>query len=94
MSGVMCGEETGLLNAMEGERVLRHARPPFPRVSGFWGKPTVVNNVETLWDVPYIVTHGDDWYKGLSRSEDGGMKIYGVSRKVKLPGALERLVFP
>jgi NADH-quinone oxidoreductase subunit F len=85
----MCGEETGLLNALEGKRAVPRARPPFPQVSGLWGKPTVVNNVETLCNVPHIVTHGADWYKGLSRSEDGGTKIYGVSGKVKRPGAWE-----
>jgi NADH-quinone oxidoreductase subunit F len=85
----MCGEETGLLNALEGKRATPRARPPFPQVSGLWGKPTIVNNVETLCNVPHIVTHGADWYKGLSRSEDGGTKIYGVSGKVKRPGAWE-----
>jgi NADH-quinone oxidoreductase subunit F len=85
----MCGEETGLLNALEGKRAVPRARPPFPQVSGLWGKPTIVNNVETLCNVPHIVTHGADWYKGLSRSEDGGTKIYGVSGKVKRPGAWE-----
>lgn len=85
----MCGEETGLLNALEGKRATPRARPPFPQVSGLWGKPTIVNNVETLCNVPHIVTHGAAWYKGLSRSEDGGTKIYGVSGKVKRPGAWE-----
>jgi NADH-quinone oxidoreductase subunit F len=85
----MCGEETGLLNALEGKHAIPRARPPFPQVSGLWGKPTVVNNVETLCNVPHIVTHGADWYKGLSRSEDSGTKIYGVSGKVKRPGAWE-----
>jgi len=85
----MCGEETGLLNALEGKRATPRARPPFPQVSGLWGKPTIVNNVETLCNVPHIVNHGAAWYKGLSRSEDGGTKIYGVSGKVKRPGAWE-----
>jgi NADH-quinone oxidoreductase subunit F len=85
----ICGEETGLLNALEGKRAVPRARPPFPQVSGLWGKPTIVNNVETLCNVPHIVTHGADWYKGLGRGEDGGTKIYGVSGKVKRPGAWE-----
>lgn len=85
----MCGEETGLLNALEGKRATPRARPPFPQVSGLWGKPTVVNNVETLCNVPHIVNHGAAWYKGLSQSEDGGTEIYGVSGKVKRPGAWE-----
>jgi NADH-quinone oxidoreductase subunit F len=85
----MCGEETGLLNALEGKRATPRARPPFPQVSGLWGKPTIVNNTETLCNVPHIVNNGATWYKSLSRSEDGGTKIYGVSGKVKRPGAWE-----
>ncbi|HEX2277423.1 MAG TPA: NADH-quinone oxidoreductase subunit NuoF [Candidatus Tectomicrobia bacterium] len=85
----MCGEETGLLNALEGKRATPRARPPFPQVSGLWGKPTIVNNAETLCNVPHIVKNGAAWYKGLSRGEDGGTKIYGVSGKVKRPGAWE-----
>ena len=85
----MCGEETGLLNALEGKRATPRARPPFPQVSGLWGKPTIVNNTETLCNVPHIVKNGAAWYKSLSRSEDGGTKIYGVSGKVKRPGAWE-----
>jgi NADH-quinone oxidoreductase subunit F len=85
----MCGEETGLLNAMEGKRATPRTRPPYPQVSGLWGKPTIVNNVETLCNVPHIITHGATWYKGLSRSDDGGTKIYGVSGRVKQPGAWE-----
>jgi NADH-quinone oxidoreductase subunit F len=85
----MCGEETGLLNAMEGKRARPRAKPPFPAVSGLWGKPTVVNNVETLCNVPHIVNRGADWFRGLSRSEDGGTKLYGVSGNVKRPGLWE-----
>jgi NADH-quinone oxidoreductase subunit F len=85
----MCGEETGLLNALEGKRATPRTKPPFPQVSGLWGKPTIVNNVETLCNVPHIITHGADWYKALSRAEDGGTKIYGASGKVKRPGAWE-----
>src|SRR5919198_1998181 len=85
----ICGEETALLNALEGKRATPRAKPPFPQVSGLWGKPTIVNNVETLCNVPHIITHGAEWYKGLSRSEDGGTKIYGVSGKVRRPGAWE-----
>ena len=73
----MCGEETGLLNALEGKRATPRAKPPFPQVSGLWGKPTIVNNVETLCNVPHIITHGATWFKGLSRTDEGGTKIYG-----------------
>lgn len=85
----MCGEETGLLNALEGKRATPRSKPPFPQTSGLWGKPTIVNNVETLCNVPHIVNNGARWFKSLSRSEDGGTKIYGVSGKVKRPGAWE-----
>lgn len=85
----MCGEETALLNALEGKRAMPRAKPPFPQVSGLFGKPTVVNNVETFCCVPHIVNNGAAWFRGLSNSEDGGTKIYGVSGKVKRPGAWE-----
>ena len=85
----MCGEETGLLNALEGKRATPRSKPPFPQVSGLWGKPTVVNNAETICNVPHIIARGADWYKGLSRSEDGGTKLYGVSGRVKRPGLWE-----
>ena len=85
----MCGEETGLLNALEGKRATPRSKPPFPAVSGLWGKPTIVNNVETLCNVPHIVNHGADWFKRLSLTGEGGTKIYGVSGKVKRPAAWE-----
>jgi len=85
----MCGEETALLNALEGKRANPRAKPPYPQVSGLWGKPTVVNNVETLCNVPHIVNHGAAWFKSLSRSGDGGTKLYGVSGRVKKPGLWE-----
>src|ERR1044071_8898404 len=64
----MCGEETGLLNALEGKRATPRAKPPFPQVSGLWGKPTIVNNLETLCNVPGIVNHGAEWFKSLSHT--------------------------
>ena len=85
----MCGEETALLNALEGKRATPRAKPPFPQISGLYGKPTIVNNVETLCYVPHIVNKGADWFKSLSYTEDAGTKIYGVSGKVKNPGAWE-----
>ena len=63
----ICGEETALLNALEGKRANPRAKPPFPQVSGLWGKPTIVNNVETLCNLPGIITYGIDWYQGLGR---------------------------
>jgi NADH-quinone oxidoreductase subunit F len=85
----MCGEETGLLNALEGKRANPRAKPPFPQVSGLWGKPTIVQNVETLCNIPHIVNNGPEWFKGLSRSADGGTKLFGASGKVKRPGLWE-----
>ncbi len=85
----ICGEETALMNALEGKRAIPRAKPPFPQVSGLWGKPTVVNNVETFVNVPHIVNNGAKWYEGLSLSSEGGTKIYGVSGRVKRPGAWE-----
>ena len=85
----MCGEETGLLNALEGRRATPRSKPPFPQVCGLWGKPTVVNNVETVSNLPHILREGWQWYKTLSPSADAGTKIYGASGKVKSPGLWE-----
>jgi NADH-quinone oxidoreductase subunit F len=85
----MCGEETGLLNALEGKRANPRAKPPFPPTVGAFGKPTVINNVETLSNVPHILVNGAAWFKSLSKSKDGGTKIYGASGKVKRPGLWE-----
>lgn len=85
----MCGEETGLLNALEGKRANPRTKPPYPQVSGLFGKPTVVQNVETLCNVPHIIARGADWYRGLSYTDDGGTKLYGASGKVKRPGLWE-----
>jgi NADH-quinone oxidoreductase subunit F len=85
----ICGEETALLNSLEGKRATPRAKPPFPQVSGLWGRPTVVNNVETICNIPHIIKNGADWYKNLSASEDAGTKIFGVSGRVKNPGAWE-----
>lgn len=85
----MCGEETGLINALEGKRANPRAKPPFPQVSGLFGKPTIVQNVETLCNLPTIVRFGVDWYKKISLGADGGTKLYGVSGKVKRPGLWE-----
>ncbi len=85
----MCGEETGLLNALEGKRANPRAKPPFPQISGLFGKPTIVQNVETLCNLPHILRNGAEWFRNLSRTADGGTKLYGVSGKVKRPGLWE-----
>jgi len=85
----MCGEETALLNSLEGKRATPRAKPPFPQISGLFGRPTIVNNVETLCNIPHIVNKGADWFQGLSLTQDSGSKIYGISGKVKKPGLWE-----
>ncbi|MFA5865841.1 MAG: NADH-quinone oxidoreductase subunit NuoF [Phycisphaerae bacterium] len=85
----MCGEETGMLNALEGKRATPRNKPPYPAAAGLWGKPTVVNNVETICNVHHIVNRGWEWFKTLSRGDEGGTKIYGASGHVKSPGLWE-----
>jgi NADH-quinone oxidoreductase subunit F len=85
----ICGEETALLNALEGKRAVPRSKPPYATTTGLWGKPTVIDNAETFCNVPHIVNNGAPWFKSLSRSEDGGTKIYGVSGRVKNPGFWE-----
>ncbi|MFZ5785918.1 MAG: hypothetical protein ACOY3Y_05710, partial [Acidobacteriota bacterium] len=85
----ICGEETGLISALEGRRANPRTKPPFPPVAGFLGQPTIVNNVETLCNVPPIVEHGAAWFKGLSLTSDAGTKLYGASGRVKRPGLWE-----
>ena len=85
----ICGEETALLNSLEGKRAIPRSKPPFPAISGLFGKPTVVNNVETLCWISHLVENGAEWFKGLSLTGTGGTKLYGVSGKVKTPGTWE-----
>lgn len=85
----ICGEETALLNSLEGKRGIPRTKPPFPAICGLFGRPTVVNNVETLSWISHIVEHGAEWFKGLSLTGTGGTKLYGVSGKVKNPGTWE-----
>lgn len=85
----ICGEETALLNSLEGKRAIPRAKPPFPQISGLFGKPTIVNNVETLCNIPHIINNGPGWFKDLSKTGEGGTKLYGVSGRVKNPGCWE-----
>lgn len=87
----ICGEETALINSLEGRRANPRAKPPFPASVGVWGKPTCVNNVETFCNVPAIIEHGAAWYKGLSIGEgvEAGTKLMGFSGRVKNPGVWE-----
>ncbi|HMK34846.1 MAG TPA: NADH-quinone oxidoreductase subunit NuoF [Desulfomonilaceae bacterium] len=85
----ICGEGGALLDSLEGKRAIPRYRMPRSTEVGLWGRPTITNNVETVCNVPHIVNNGAQWYKSLSRSVDGGTKIYGVSGRVKRPGAWE-----
>ncbi len=85
----ICGEETALLESLEGKRGQPRLRPPFPPSFGLYGKPTVVNNVETLANVPLIITKGADWYKSLGTEDTAGVKIFSLSGRVKKPGNYE-----
>ncbi len=87
----ICGEETALINSLEGRRANPRAKPPFPQIAGAWGRPTVVNNVESLCNVPPIVMHGAEWFRKLSqgKSNDGGTKLYGVSGRARRTGVFE-----
>ena len=83
------GEETALLESLEGKRAQPRNKPPFPAVVGLYGKPTAVNNVETLCNVPLIVLKGAEWYASVGPEKNGGPKLYCVSGHVKRPGVYE-----
>lgn len=85
----ICGEETALINSLEGRRANPRSKPPFPQMAGLWGRPTIVNNVETLCNIPHIVQRGAKWFRELSLCDSGGTKLYGVSGRVKKPGLWE-----
>lgn len=86
----ICGEASALLNAIMGKRPNPVKPPPFPTEKGLWGHPTVVNNVETLANVPHILRHGPQWFKQVALTPTGaGTKLYCVSGKVKNPGCFE-----
>jgi len=85
----ICGEETALLESLEGKRGNPRLKPPFPAAVGLFQNPTVINNVETLSNVPCIMEKGADWFVKQGLSEDGGTRLFGVSGKVKKPGVYE-----
>lgn len=85
----VCGEETALIESLEGNRGNPRWKPPFPGVKGLWGCPTVVNNVETLTNVPYIINNGADAYKKFGTSECSGTKVYTILGDVAFPGLCE-----
>ncbi len=85
----ICGEETALLESIEGKRGQPRIRPPFPPAYGLYGKPTIVNNVETFTNVPLILANGADWYKSMGTPDSAGVKIFSLSGRVKKPGNYE-----
>jgi NADH:ubiquinone oxidoreductase subunit F (NADH-binding)/NADH:ubiquinone oxidoreductase subunit E len=99
--GYICGEETALMEAIEGKRAEPRNKPPFPVYEGLWGKPTALNNVETFANVPQILVNGVDWYKSRGVNGCAGLKFVGVSGDVRKPGiylvpmgtAMEEVIF-
>ncbi|GIK43694.1 MAG: NADH-quinone oxidoreductase subunit F [Chloroflexota bacterium] len=85
----ICGEETALLNSLEGLMGQPRSRPPFPAVEGLYAKPTVINNVETLANVPPIIANGADWYRQFGTEKSPGTKIFSLSGRVNRPGNYE-----
>jgi NADH-quinone oxidoreductase subunit F len=85
----ICGEETGLLNSLEGKRGEPRLKPPFPAIKGLYGEPTVVNNVETLAYLPYILRNGPEWFAKAGPERSPGFKVVSVSGHVKKPGNYE-----
>jgi NADH-quinone oxidoreductase subunit F len=85
----ICGEETGLMESLEGKRGHPRPKPPFPAGFGLWGQPTTVNNVETLSNVPFIIERGADWFKSLGTAKSPGNILVGISGHVEKPGVYE-----
>jgi NADH-quinone oxidoreductase subunit F len=85
----ICGEETSLLSSLEGKRGHPKLKPPFPAAEGLYRKPTIINNVETLFNVPFIVAHGAEWYRQWGTERSPGLKLFCVSGHVERPGTYE-----
>ena len=85
----ICGEETALLDSLEGRRGQPRLKPPFPAVAGLYSSPTVINNVETIANVPYIVGRGVDWFRSFGTEKSPGFKVFAVSGHVNRPGIYE-----
>ena len=85
----VCGEETALIHSMEGQRGEPTTKPPFPAESGYWGKPTCVNNVETFANVPVILLKGADWFKTIGTKSSPGTKVFALAGKVNNVGLIE-----
>ena len=85
----VCGEETALMNSVEGNRGIPHIRPPYPSKSGLWGVPTVINNVETMANVPSILKHGASWYAGIGTEKSKGTKVFALTGQLRNTGLIE-----
>ena len=85
----ICGEETALMESLEGKRAQPRNKPPFPAISGLYGKPTIINNTETLASVPVILQHGAEWFANLGTEKSGGTKIFSICGHVNKPGTYE-----
>ncbi|MGA2034728.1 MAG: NADH-quinone oxidoreductase subunit NuoF [Thermoguttaceae bacterium] len=85
----VCGEETALIHSIEGERGQPRIRPPYPTQSGLWGKPTVINNVETFANVPAVVIYGADWFSRIGTPRSGGTKVFALAGKIRHTGLVE-----
>jgi NADH-quinone oxidoreductase subunit F len=85
----ICGEETALLESLEGKRGQPRVRPPFPPAVGLYGKPTIINNVETFTNVPMILANGAEWHKSIGTADSPGVKIFSLSGRVRKPGNYE-----
>ncbi|MFH1212544.1 MAG: NADH-ubiquinone oxidoreductase-F iron-sulfur binding region domain-containing protein [Candidatus Neomarinimicrobiota bacterium] len=85
----VCGEETALINSIEGKRGMPRPRPPYPSVSGLFGKPTVINNVETLANVPDIIANGPQWFNAIGTERSKGTKVFALSGKISRTGLVE-----
>ncbi len=86
----ICGEETALLESAEGKKGYPRLKPPFPAVVGMYGCPTIINNVETIANVPAIIEKGGEWFASLGPPKNGGTRLFGVSGHVVRPGLYER----
>jgi NADH-quinone oxidoreductase subunit F len=85
----ICGEETSLMESLEGKRPYPRSKPPFPAQYGLWGKPTTINNIETLSHVPHVINKGADWFASIGAANHPGPMLYGISGHVNRPGVYE-----
>ncbi len=85
----VCGEETALIRSMEGQRGEPKTKPPFPAQSGYWGKPTIVNNVETYANIPAIILNGADWFASIGTEKSKGTKVFALAGKIRNTGLIE-----